>query len=38
VAEARIERERRAAEIEELAGIDLETMGAPEGGAGHERE
>jgi outer membrane protein TolC len=33
VAEARIERERRAAEIEQLAGIDLETLAsAAEGG------
>jgi cobalt-zinc-cadmium efflux system outer membrane protein len=32
IAEARIERERRAAEIEQLVGIDLETLGNAEGG------
>ena len=32
IAEVRIERERRAAEIEQLAGIDLETLAQGEGG------
>jgi outer membrane protein, heavy metal efflux system len=31
LAEARIEREKRLAELEELAGLDVETLGAPAG-------
>ncbi|MGD9658375.1 MAG: hypothetical protein AB7U61_12205, partial [Methylocystis sp.] len=30
VAEARIEREKRLAELEALAGVDIETLGRPE--------
>jgi cobalt-zinc-cadmium efflux system outer membrane protein len=38
VAETRVERERRAAEIEELAGIDLETLVSTEEEPDHDQE